>query len=221
MATRALLAALAGDWQRAGEGRFEVEAIGGVVAARRVAAGEPFDVAVLAADALDRLAEGGHVVGASRVDVVRSPVAIAVPQSAPRPAIGDAEALRRTLLAGGRIALSTGPSGVALAALLARWGLDEALAPRLVQAPPGVPVGELLARGDADIGFQQWSELMDVAGVDIVGPMPPGLEIVTTFSACRCAASAQPEGADALLVFFADPARDDAKRRHGMEPARA
>jgi molybdate transport system substrate-binding protein len=221
MATRALLAALASGWQRAGSTPVEVESVGGVVAARRIAAGEPFDVAVLAADALDRLAAGGHVVAASRVEVARSPVAIAVPRGAPRPAVGDAEALRRTLLATGRIALSTGPSGTALAALFARWGLDAALASRLVQAPPGVPVGDLLARGEADLGFQQWSELMDVPGVDILGPMPPGLGIVTTFAGCRCTAGVQPELADELLAFLADPARDEIKRRHGMAPGHA
>ena len=90
---------------------------------------------------------------------------------------------------------------------------------RTVQAPPGVPVGALVARGEVELGFQQLSELMHLEGIDVLGPMPPGVEIVTTFSAGLCAASSQPEAAAALIEFMRSPAAADAKRRHGMEPA--
>jgi molybdate transport system substrate-binding protein len=221
MATRALLAVLVDDWHRDGGARIEVESVGGVVAARRVAAGEPFDAVVLAADALERLVADGHVVAASRIDLARSPVAVAVAKGRPWPRIGDADALRAAVLASGRIALSTGPSGAAVEALFARWDLGAAFASRLVQAPPGVPVAALLARGDAELGFQQWSELMDAPGVEVVGPMPPGCEIVTTFTAGSCSGSVEREAVEALLAFFASPSADGAKRRHGMEPVRA
>jgi len=88
-----------------------------------------------------------------------------------------------------------------------------------LQAPPGVPVGALLARGEVELGFQQLSELMHLDDIDVIGPMPPGLEIVTTFSAGICAASTQPEAAQPFLDFIRSPAADDAKRRHGMQPA--
>src|SRR6185436_10982122 len=103
--------------------------------------------------------------------------------------------------------------------LFERWGIAEAIGPRLVQAPPGVPVGSLIARGDVELGFQQLSELMHVEGIDVVGLMPPGLEIVTTFSGGVCTASTRVEDARALLDFIRSPAADEAKRRHGMQPA--
>jgi molybdate transport system substrate-binding protein len=220
MATRALLAELAQAWQERGGTPVVVESVGGVDAARRVAAGEPFDVVVLASDAIDRLAEGGHVIPASKADLVRSGVAIAVARGAPRPDVSGEAALRSAVLAAGSIAFSTGPSGVALQRLFERWGVAQTLQSRLVQAPPGVPVGELVARGEAELGFQQLSELMHLEGIDVLGPMPPGLEIITTFSAAHCAASqASAEQHRPLLDFWCSAAADEAKRRHGMAPA--
>jgi len=208
MATRALLAELAAQWPAP----VRVESVGGVDAAKRVAAGEPFDVVVLASDAIDRLVAAGHLAADSKVDLVRCDVAVAVPSGAPRPSVADEAGLRAAAAAAGRIAVSTGPSGVALAKLLERWGLAD----RLVQAPPGVPVGRLLAQGDADLGFQQRSELLDLPGIAVLGAMPPGLEIVTTFSAAsRDAVDAAP-----LLSHWRSPATDETKQRHGMMPAR-
>ena len=114
---------------------------------------------------------------------------------------------------------STGPSGAHLARLLERWGIADIVAPRLVQAPPGVPVGALVARGDADLGFQQLSELMDVPGLDIVGALPPEIQEVTVFAGAVCSASTRREDAAALLAYLASPDASSAKRRHGMEPA--
>lgn len=218
MATRALLADLAEAYrERSGVGvRFE--SVGGVDAAKRVAAGEAFDVVVLAADAIDKLQAGGHVVAGSRTDLVQSAVAIAVRAGAPHPDIGSADALRRALLAAKRIGYSTGPSGTALLALFERWGLAEALRERVVQAPPGVPVGTLVARGEVDLGFQQLSELMHLPGIDVVGPMPAETPIVTVFSGGLCAAGTQREAAAALLRFLDSTDTIDVKRKHGMQP---
>ena len=219
MATRPLLAELAEDYLRRSGVVVAFESVGGVDAARRVQAGEPFDVVVLASDAIDALAAAGRVVAGSRTDLVRSGVAIAVRAGARRPAVDSEEALRRAVLAARAVGYSTGPSGVALAKLFERWGVADVVRERLVQAPPGVPVGALVVRGEVDLGFQQLSELMHVEGVDVLGPMPPGLEIVTTFSAGLCAASTRPAAARALLDFLGSPETAAAKRRHGMEPA--
>ena len=219
MATRQVLAELAGAyWQRA-DVEVAFESVGGVDAAKRVQAGEPFDVAVLAADAIDQLVAAGRVVAGSRTDLVRSGVAIAVRSGAPRPDIGSEAALRRAVLSARTLGCSTGPSGAALAKLFGRWGIAGAVRDRTVLAPPGVPVGQLVASGEVELGFQQLSELMPLRGIDVLGPMPPGIEIVTTFSAGLCAASTQPEAVRALLAFMRSPATADAKRRHGMEPA--
>ena len=219
MATRALLAELAAAYRAHAGVEVAIESVGGVDAARRVAAGEPFDVVVLAADAIDKLTTAGHVLAGSRAGVVRSDVAIAVRAGAPHPEVGSADALRRSLLAARTIGHSTGPSGTALLQLFERWGVAEALRTRVVQAPPGVPVGTLVARGEVAIGFQQRSELMHLDGIDVLGGMPPGTEIVTVFAGAVCAASTQPGAARSLLDFLVSPATAEAKRRHGMEPA--
>lgn len=219
MATRQLLAELAGAYWQRSDVEVVFESVGGVDAAKRVQAGEPFDVVVLAADAIDRLVAAGRVLAGSKADLVRSGVAIAVRAGTPRPDIGSEDALRRAVLAARTLGCSTGPSGAALAKLFERWGITGAIRDRTVLAPPGMPVGQLVAGGEAELGFQQLSELMHLEGIDLLGPMPRGCEIVTTFSAGVCTASSQPEAVRALLAFLRSPATAEAKRRHGMEPA--
>ena len=219
MATRQLLAELAQAYEARSGVAVGFESVGGVDAAKRVQAGEAFDVVVLAADAIGKLAATGHVVAGSARDIVRSAVAIAVRQGAPRPAVDTEDALRRSVLAARTLGYSTGPSGVALMKLFERWGIADAVQARIVQAPPGVPVGALVARGEVELGFQQLSELMHLEGIDVLGPMPPGLEIVTTFSASICSASRRPEAVRALIDFMGSPDAAAAKERQGMTPA--
>lgn len=219
MATRQVLGELARAWQQITGRKVEIESVGGVDAARRVAAGEPFDVVVLASDAIRKLEAGGHVLAGSRVDLVDSGVAIAVRDTAPRIDVSTEEALKAAVLAAPTVGYSTGPSGVALVQLFQRWGIAQDLQGRLVQAPPGVPVGSLVARGEVALGFQQLAELLHLQGITILGPMPAGAEIDTTFSGAVCANSTQADAARELLAFMASPAADEAKRRNGMEPA--
>lgn len=219
MATRQVLAELARAYERLSDVEVAFESVGGVDAAKRVQAGEPFDVVVLACDAIDKLIAAGRVVADSKTDLVHSGVAIAVRQGAPQPDISSEDALRRAVLNARTLGYSTGPSGVALQKLFERWGMAESVRERIVQAPPGVPVGTLVARGEVELGFQQLSELMHLEGIDVLGPMPPGLEIVTTFSAGLCTASVQPATVQALLQFMRSPEAEEAKRRQGMEPA--
>ncbi len=215
MATRALMA----DLTAAGGQAVAIESVGGVDAAKRVAAGEAFDVVVLASDAIDKLIAAGHVLAGSKVDLVRSGVAVAVKAGAARPDIASEGAVKHAVLAAPTLGYSTGPSGVQLAKLFERWGIAQEIAPRIVQAPPGVPVGSLVARGEVALGFQQLSELMNLEGIDVIGPLPPAIQITTTFSAGVCTASTQPEAALALLAAFASPDTAPIKQRNGMEPA--
>jgi molybdate transport system substrate-binding protein len=219
MATRQLLAELVADSSRRTGVAVAIESVGGVDAAKRVQAGEAFDVVVLASDAIDKLLAAGHLLAGSRVDLVRSGVAVAVRQGALRPDIGSEAALRLAVLSARSLSYSTGPSGVQLAKLFERWGISAELAPRIVQAPPGVPVGTLVARGEVELGFQQLSELIHLEGIDIVGPLPPEVQIITTFSAGVGAKSAQAQAVRDLLADWASPRTADAKRRQGMEPA--
>lgn len=219
MATRLLLAELVAAYgQRSGE-RVEIESVGGVDAAKRVQAGEGFDFAVLASDAIDKLASGGWVVAGSRADLVRSGVAVAVQAGAARPDIGSENAVREAVRQARTIGYSTGPSGVALAQLFERWGIAQDVKQRTVQAPPGVPVGTLVARGEVALGFQQLSELMHLDGIDVVGPLPDAIQITTTFSAGICASSAHGQAVRRMLDFMQSDDAAPAKRRHGMEPA--
>ncbi len=218
MATRLVLAELSAAWEQRSGWRVDMESVGGVDAARRVQAGEPFDLVVLACDAIDKLAAAGWVRPGSKVELVHSRVAVAVRAGARRPDIGSEEALRQAVLAASTVGYSTGPSGLALVELFERWGIARELAQRMVQAPPGVPVGALVARGDVALGFQQLSELLHLPGIDVIGPMPQPVQITTTFCGALCEGSREPDAVRGLLEFMVSPEADEAKRRHGMEP---
>ena len=219
MATQALLTDLIAGFQPVHPPHplVRLESVGGVDAARRVQAGEAFDLVALASNAIDALIASGHLSANDRMDLARSGVAVAVPAGAPHPDIGSEAALKAAVLAAPTLGCSTGPSGVQLAQLFARWGITEQVRPRLVTAPPGVPVGSLVARGEVALGFQQLSELMAWPGIDLLGLLPEAVQIVTTFSAARTPACRQPEAAQALLDFLGSPATADTKQRHGME----
>ena len=219
MATRQVLVELLAEYQQRSGVCVTVESVGGVDAARRVAAGEPFDVVFLAADAIDKLITAGTVVAGSRVDLMDSGVAVCVQAGAVRPDIGSEDALRRAVESAPTIGYSTGPSGVALVRLFERWGIAADLEQRAVQAPPGVPVGSLVAKGEVALGFQQLSELMHLEGIDVVGPLPDAVQITTTFSGGVCTASTQAGAVRRMLAFLASPAAAQAMRRQGMEPA--
>jgi molybdate transport system substrate-binding protein len=219
MATRQLLAELVAAYAQRSNCAISIESVGGVDAAKRVQAGEPFDVVVLASDAIDKLIAAGHIDGRSKVDLVHSGVAVAVLAGARQPDIGSESAVRQAVLAARSLSYSTGPSGVALVKLFERWGITDAIRERIVQAPPGVPVGTLVARGEVELGFQQLSELIHVQGITVVGPLPPEIQITTTFSAGIGAGSTQASAARDLLEFMASAQTADAKRRQGMQPA--
>ena len=219
MATRQVLADLIAAHEQAGGAAAVLEAVGGVDAARRVQEGEAFDIVVLAATALSQLEGAGKTVAGSTVALVRSGVSVAVPAGAPAPDIGTEEALKAAVLAAPTLGYSTGPSGTHLLKTFERWGLAQTLQARTVQAPPGVPVDTMVADGRVALGFQQLSELMNLPGIDVVGPLPGEVQILTVFSGAVCAAAAQPGAARAWLDFMACEAMAGAKRRHGMEPA--
>jgi molybdate transport system substrate-binding protein len=196
-----------------------VESVGGVDAAKRVRAGEAFDIVVLAANVIDDLMAEGHVVAGTRTDLVRSPIAIAVRAGSPHPDISSAAAVRDAVVAAASVGYSTGPSGTYLQQLFARWGIADDVKERVTIAPPGVPVAALLARGDIELGFQQLSEFADVDGIDVVGMMPPDIQMVTVFSGGIAATSRQVAEATTVLAQMAAPEVAALKQRHGMDPA--
>jgi molybdate transport system substrate-binding protein len=218
MATREVLNELAARYERDTGQKIAAEAAGGVDVAKRVQNGEAVDIVVLASNAIDKLIADGKVLP-GRVDLVQSGVSIAVRAGAPRPDVSSEDALKRAVLDAKTLSYSTGPSGVYLEKMFARWGVLEQIRPRIVVPPPGKPVGSLVADGSVELGFQQLSELINLAGVDVVGPLPPAVQTITIFSGAVSATCAQPDAARAVLTFMASPVAADAKTRHGMESA--
>ncbi len=184
----------------------------------RLDRGEPDDVVILADSALDELIKRGKVVPGSRVDLVRSSIGMAIRAGAPKPDISTIDALKRTLLQAKSIAYSASASGVYLSHdLFPRLGIADQIQRKCQRIPSG-PVGVAVARGDAEIGFQQISELLPVPGIDYVGPLPPGAQKVTVFSAGIAVGARQPDAARALIRFLGSPAVVPAIKKSGLEP---
>ena len=219
MATRHILADLARDYEARNRIQVDIRSLGGVEAAKLVRAGEPTDVVVLASKVMKSLEAEGHVAKGSIRDFARSEIAIAIPAGSPRPEVESEKAVRQAILDARRVCYSTGPSGDHLKALCEKWGVIDSVLARALVAPPGVPVAGPVARGEADLGFQQLSELIGQPGIEIVGSLPPEIQAITVFSAGVSSKSAEPEVAHALVAYLASAETGDTKRRYGMEPA--
>jgi molybdate transport system substrate-binding protein len=184
----------------------------------RLERGEPVDVVILAAGALDQLIKQTKVVPGSRVDLVRSNIGMAVRAGAPKPDISTVEALRRTLLQAKSIAYSASASGVYLSQeMFQRLGIADQILEKCKRIA-NEPVGAVVARGDAEIGFQQISELLPVPGIDYLGPLPPEVQKVTVFSAGIGVGAKKPDAARALIKYLASPAAVPAIKKSGLEP---
>lgn len=221
MATRLILAELSEHIRLAHGIPVRFESAGGVEIARRVREGAEADLLVLADGALAKLESEGHLLRGTVRPLWISQVVAAIPAGSPVPVFGSEPDLREALLAAERIAYSTGPSGTALVDLITRLGLAGTLRDRLVQAPPGVPVGSLLASGEADLAFQQHSELMDLPGVAIIGPLPGGTTISSTFSGGVLASSTQPGRACEVLEVLGSDTASEIARARGMRAPQA
>jgi len=218
MATRQILAELCGVYQKKTGRSVAFESVGGVDAARRVRSGETFDVVVLADDVMKKLEADGFLKPASRTPFAESAIAVAVRSGEKRPDLTSEATTKAAVISARSIGYSTGPSGTHVLRLMEKWGVDQSKAGKIVQAPPGVPVGSLVARGEVELGFQQLSELLDVPGMEIAGLLPPEVQSVTLF-VCGVGARAVNEArARDLILYLASPETAGTKRRLGMEP---
>jgi molybdate transport system substrate-binding protein len=187
----------------------------------RLERGEPADVLIMVGDALGDLVKQGKVIADSRVDLVKSPIGMAVKSGTPKPDISSVDALKRTLLAAKSIAYSDSASGVYISTeMFQKLGIADEMNDKAKKIP-ATPVGEIVARGDAEIGFQQISELKPVAGIDIVGQLPADVQKITVFSAGIATGSKEPEAGKALIRFLASPVARYIIVNSGMEPIAA
>src|SRR5574342_79933 len=184
----------------------------------RIAAGEVYDLVIVGGPEIDAFIQQGTLVPGSRVDLMKSGVGVAVRAGAPKPDISSSDAVKTAVLAATTIGYSTGPSGVHMASLFARMGIADQITSRLRQVPSGVNVGTIIARGDAEIGFQQVSEFIHFPGIDYVGPLPAAVQQITVYAAGIFRGATQPEAAKAFVQFLASPAATPVIHHHGMEP---
>jgi molybdate transport system substrate-binding protein len=184
----------------------------------RMRRGERVDAVIMASPGLAALIEQGKVVADSRVDLARSRIGVAVRAGARRPDISTAAALKQALLDARSIAYSDSVSGIYVSTeLFQRLGIADQVRGKSIQIQ-SERVGGAVARGDAEIGFQQMSELLPVAGIDVVGPIPAEVQKVTVFSAAVATGARNPQAARALLRFLSSPSAFPAITKSGLEP---
>ena len=185
---------------------------------KRIGDGEVYDLIIVGAPVIDSFIAQGKVAFGSRTALMASAVGVGVRAGVPKPDIGSSEALRTTLLTAKSIGYSTGPSGDHVVSLIERFGITDQIRPKLKQVPTGVRMETLLATGEAEIGFQQISELIRAPGIDYVGPLPPEIQKITVYSAGIPSNSKQPEAAKALVSALAAGDAAPVIKHHGMEP---
>jgi len=185
---------------------------------KRIGGGETVDLVILPAAMNEDLTKQGRLVAGGSTAVAKSGVGVAVRAGAPKIDISSGEALKRSLLAAKSIAYSSGPSGVYLAGLFQKWGIADQIKSKITQVPGGTAVGDVVARGDADIGFQQVSELLPIKGIDFLGPLPADIQETTVFSAALHTAASAPDAAKALVKFLTAPDAAAAIKKAGMQP---
>ncbi len=185
---------------------------------KRLAAGENYDMIIMAGPAIDAQIKAGKAVTGSRVDIAKSGVAVGVPTGAPKPDISTTEALKKTVLTAKSIGYSTGPSGVYIMNLFEKLGVADQVKHKLKQTPTGVFVGTIIANREVEIGFQQVSELGNFPGVDYVGPLPADVQQTTVFSSGIIVDAREAEAAKALAKFLTTSEAVAAFKKRGMEP---
>ena len=203
------------QFERAGRHKVSTSWASTVDVMDRLKGGEAVDLVIFSRQTVDALVAAGIV--AERQDIAKSGVAAAVRRGAPKPDLSSGEALKQAVLSARSIAYSTGPSGVYLVELFHRMGISDRIRDKVRQVK-GEPAGAVVARGEAELGFQQMSELLPVPGIDIVGPLPPDVQKITVFSAGIHRKTRVAEVARDLIGFLRDPAAHPVVRRKGLEP---
>ncbi len=185
---------------------------------KRIGEGEVTDIVITPSTDIDELMRQGKLAAGSHVDLVKSTIGVAVRPGTPRPDLSSGDGLKTSLLASKAIIISGGPSGYYLLSLFDKMGILGAIRPKMTQLASGLPVGDVLARGQGDIGFTQVSEFLPIKGIDYVGPLPPDVQLVTVFSSGIHRAAPSPDAAKALIAFLTGPQALPVLQKAGLEP---
>ena len=219
IATREAYLELVPQFERASGHSVSTTWSGTTAIMQRMAAGERYDLVMISSSELEELTRQGKIVAGSRADLAKSGIGIAVRAGAPRPDVSSSAALKQALLAAKTVGYTSGPSGVYMASLIERMGIAAEVKPKHRTVPSGGTVGTIVASGDAEIGFQQVSELVHIPGIDYIGPLPADVQCITVFSCGLQTGAPQPDAAKALVAFLTTPAAVAVMQKHGLEPA--
>jgi molybdate transport system substrate-binding protein len=218
IATREAYLELVPQFERTSRHNVTTTWAGTIDIMKRMAAGERHDVIMISSREMEELIQQGKIAPGSRVNMARCGIGVAVRAGAAKPDISSGDALKRSLLAAKTVGYTTGPSGVYMAALIDRMGIGPEIKPRHRGVPSGGTIGTIVASGEAEIGFQQISELVHIKGIDYVGPLPADVQKVTVFCAGIHSGASQAGVARELLAFLTAPAAAPVYKKHGLEP---
>lgn len=219
LATREAYLELLPQFERSSGHKVATTWAGTVDIMKRIGAGEVYDLIIASKSAIEDLTGSGKIAAGSRADMAKTGIGVAVRSGAQRPDVSSADALKRTLLAARTVGYSTGPSGVYLGKLFERMGIAAEVKAKTCQVASGMTVGPIIASGEAEIGFQQISELAHVDGIDYIGPLPAEVQSITVFSIGLHAQAPQPDAARALAKFLTGPEARAMLAKHGLETA--
>jgi molybdate transport system substrate-binding protein len=217
-AIKAVVLELIPAFEKASGHKVSITWAGTEAITKRISGGEVVDVVLIAAPNIERLIQEAKLVAGSRADVAKSGIGVVVRAGLPKPDISSGEAVKKAVLEAKSVAYSSGPSGFYLADLFKKMGIADQIKDKVKQTPSGVQVGEVVARGEVDLGFQQVSELLHIKGIQYLGPLPPDIQHTTVFSAALHAAAAAADAAKALVKSLTAPEAGPIVRKHGMEP---
>jgi len=205
------------QFEKASGNKVAVTWAGTVDIKKKIAAGETFDLVIIASPEMDTFAKDSKVVAGSKVDLVKSSVGVAVKAGAAKPELKSGDDLKKALLAAKSVGYSTGPSGVYMQSLFEKMGIADQVKAKSKVNGPGIPVATSLRDGSAEIGFQQVSELIHEPGIQFLGPIPADVQHITVFSSAVQAGAKEMGGAKALQSFLTAPAAVPVMKKHGLE----
>jgi molybdate transport system substrate-binding protein len=185
---------------------------------KRIAAGEAADLVILGNSGTEELIKQGKLIPGSRANFAKSGIGVAVRSGTPKPDISSADAVKKSVLAAKSVAYSAGASGIYIVSMFQKLGIGDAVKSKTAAVKPGEPVGEVVARGDAEIGFQQVSELVPVKGIEYLGPLPAEIQNITVFSGGIHSGTKEADATAALAKFLTAPAATPTITKHGLEP---